>query len=230
MAGNRSPSKPGADGASPKPPVPSSSADVSSDAANANAGQIVTWVLVPLLGLGSTFMAERRRGTMRRILASPANRIAVVGGTAAAEVVAALAQIALLVGFGAVAFALPWLSHPAELAVLSIAFCIAGASLGALLGQFSRTERQAGSMGLVAAMVLAVLGGCWYPASRFPTSMQAVARLNPAGWAMDGFLAALSPASGAGPALRDAAFLALFSAVVLLIAILAGRLRRPAAA
>ena len=201
-------------------------ATFSSAAATSNAGQIITWVLVPLLGIGSNFISERRRGTMRRILATPTSSATTIAATAAAEVLAALVQIGLLVAFGAVAFHLPWLSHPAELIALSVAFCVGGASLGALLGLFARTERQAGSLGIAVAMVLAVLGGCWYPAVLFPAGLRAVTALDPAGWAMDGFLAVLSPAASAAGAWKSAALLLCFSAAVLLLTLGASRVRR----
>jgi ABC-2 type transport system permease protein len=196
-----------------------------SGAATGNAGQIITWVLVPLLGMGATFIAERRSGTLRRALVAPIPRGAITAGTVAAEVMAALVQIALLAVFGAVAFGLPWLAHPLELAALSVAFCCAGASLGALLGSFCRTQRQAGSLGLSVALVLAVFGGCWYPASLFPAGLRAVTRLDPAGWAMDGFLAVLGPGD-AGGAWRAAGLLAACAVAALLLTIARGRLRR----
>ena len=178
--------------------ISAGSADDSTSAATGNAGQIVTWVLVPLLGLGANFIAERRRGTMRRMLASPAGRGAVLAGIAGAEIVAAFVQVAILVLFGTYVLRLPWMTHPLELAALSMAFCVAGGALGALLGMFCTTQRQAGSLGLAVAMVLAVLGGCWYPAASFPASLKVITHWNPAGWAMEGFLSVLSP----GPSRR----------------------------
>jgi ABC-2 type transport system permease protein len=138
----------------------------------------------------------------------------------------ALVQMGLLISFGTLAFHLPWFSHPVELFGLSVAFCLAGASLGALLGAVCRTSRQAGSLGLALAMVLAVFGGCWYPSAFFPTSLRSVTKIDPAGWAMDGFLAVLSPSAGTGPALRGAALLLAFGLVVFLLAAAASRARR----
>ena len=212
------------------PAAGASSVDAPSSAATGNAGQIITWVLVPLLGLGAGFITERRRGTMRRVLTTPAPRGVVTAASVAAETLGALVQIGLLVAFGAAAFRLPWFSHPAELLFLSVAFCIAGAAIGAFLGTVCRTSRQAGSLGLALAMVLAVFGGCWYPSALFPSGMRRITGLDPAGWAMDGFLAVLSPAAGTGPALRSAALLLGFGAVLFLLVAAASRGRRAGAA
>jgi hypothetical protein len=208
-------------------PAPTPVAAVSAPAAAAvgNAGQIITWALVPLLGLGAGLIGERRRGTMRRIHSTPAPRSAALSATAAAEVVGALAQILLLVTFGTLVFRLPWFAHPLELVGLSFAFCVAGEALGAFLGAVCRTSRQAGSLGLAISMVLAVFGGCWYPSALFPSRIRAVTRLDPAGWAMDGFLAVLSPSSAAGPALHSAALLLVFGVLVFLLSAAVSRLR-----
>ncbi len=202
------------------------SADPSDRAVTGNAGQIVTWVLVPLLGMGSIFISERRRGTLRRAAASPAGRPALTAGTVAAEFAAAAVQIGLLLLFGSLIYGLPAGSHPLELALLSLAFCAAGAALGAVLGLVCRTERQAGAMSISAAMILAVFGGCWYPSSLFPAGLKKVPAFNPAGWAMDGFTSLLSPAGSAGGALQDALKLALFALALLFIVLAASRLRR----
>jgi len=210
--------------------VTSAAADGPSSAATSNAGQIITWALVPLLGLGAGFIGERRRGTTRRIYTTPAPRLVVVAASVAAEMLGALVQIGLLIFFGAAAFGLPWFSHPLELIGLIVAFCLAGASLGVLLGAICRTSRQASSLGLALSMVLAVFGGCWYPSAFFPAALRRVKGLDPAGWAMDGFLAALSPTAGAGPAVQSAVLLLGFSLVVLLLAGAASRGRRAAIA
>ena len=147
-------------------------------AAVGNAGQIITWALVPLLGLGAGFIGERRRGTMRRIRTTPAPRGVALSAGVAAEVAGALVQIMLLASFGTLVFRLTWFSHPLELLGLAIAFCCAGAALGALLGAVCRTQRQASSLGLAISLGLAVFGGCWYPTALFPAGLRSVTRLD----------------------------------------------------
>jgi ABC-type multidrug transport system permease subunit len=75
-------------------------------------------------------------------------------------------------------------------------------------------------------MVLAVFGGCWYPSAFFPAFLRSVTGLDPAAWAMDGFLAVLSPAAGSGAALRSTALLLGFGLIVFLLAAAASRLPR----
>lgn len=205
--------------------VTDGSGDGPSAAQIGNAGQIITWVLMPLLGIGVGFITERRRGTMRRVWTTPVSRGLAIAASIVAEVLGALVQIGLLVAFGTVVLGLSWFAHPLELAGLSVAFCLAGASLGALLGAVCRTPRQASSLGLALGLVMAVLGGCWYPSSMFPASLRGVANLDPAGWAMKGFLAVLSPSPSNGEALASMALLSAFGLVVFVLAALASRRR-----
>ena len=199
-------------------------------AAVGNAGQIITWALVPLLGLGAGFIGERRRGTMRRIRTTPAPRGVALSAGVAAEVAGALVQIMLLASFGTLVFRLTWFSHPLELLGLAIAFCCAGAALGALLGAVCRTQRQASSLGLAISLVLAVFGGCWYPTALFPGRAAKRDTTGSGGWAMDGFLAVLSPSAATGPVVRSTVLLLAFGAAVFLLSAAASRFRGSAAA
>jgi ABC-2 type transport system permease protein len=42
--------------------------------ANASAGQLVTWVFIPLFGISAMFAYERQQGTLRRILTTPTSK------------------------------------------------------------------------------------------------------------------------------------------------------------
>ena len=42
--------------------------------ANSSAGQMITWVFIPLIGISSAFAYERQRGTLRRLLTTPTNK------------------------------------------------------------------------------------------------------------------------------------------------------------
>jgi ABC-2 type transport system permease protein len=210
---------------SPAAAASNGSADEPSKAEISNAGQIITWVLMPLLGIGTGFITERRRGTMRRVWTTPVSRGLAIAASIVAEVLGALVQMGLLIAFGSVVLGLSWFAHPLELVGLSVAFCLAGASLGALLGAVCRTPRQSSSLGLALGLVMAVLGGCWYPSTMFPASLRGITNLDPAGWAMKGFLAVLSPSAASSEAVASMALLSAFGVVVFALAALASRRR-----
>jgi ABC-2 type transport system permease protein len=84
-------------------------------AANSSAGQLITWVFIPLLGIAALFAFERQKGTLRRLLMSPTRKATYLLGTIAGQVAAALVQMLLLVVFGAVVLKLPWGRDPGAL-------------------------------------------------------------------------------------------------------------------
>ena len=58
--------------------------------ANTSAGQLITWVFVPLFGISALFAYERQQGTLRRLLTTPASKATFLMGTISGQVVMAL--------------------------------------------------------------------------------------------------------------------------------------------
>ena len=67
-----------------------------------------------------------------------------------------------------------------------------------LSGTLARSEGQSQAIGIVTTVVLASLGGCWWPIEITPPWMRQFSMLLPTGWAMDGLHKLLS--YGAAPA------------------------------
>ncbi|HEX7975986.1 MAG TPA: ABC transporter permease, partial [Anaerolineales bacterium] len=70
--------------------------------ANSSAGQLITWVFVPLIGISSLFAYERQKGTLRRLMVTPTQRATFLLGAITGQVARAILQMLLLVGFGIV--------------------------------------------------------------------------------------------------------------------------------
>jgi ABC-2 type transport system permease protein len=147
--------------------------------ANSSAGQLITWVFIPLLGISSLFAFERQKGTLRRLLTTPTRKATFLLGTIFGQVATALVQMALLVAFGILVMKLNWGSQPLALAVILVASVLAAAALGTTLGTFVKTESQAGGLSIMTGMVMALLGGCWYPLEMFPRFIQNAVKILP---------------------------------------------------
>jgi ABC-2 type transport system permease protein len=80
--------------------------------ANSSAGQLITWVFIPLFGISALFAYERQQGTLRRLLITPANKAIFLLGTISGQVAMALVQMLLLVGFGILVMKLNWGREP----------------------------------------------------------------------------------------------------------------------
>ncbi len=156
--------------------------------ANSSAGQLITWVFIPLIGISAMFAYERQTGTLRRLLTTPTQRGIYLLGTICGAVTLALVQMLLLVGFGILVMGLDWGRSPPALAVMLVASTLAAAALGTTLGTFVKTEGQAGGLSIMLGMVMALLGGCWYPIELFPEFVRTAVKILPTTWAMQGLL------------------------------------------
>lgn len=181
-------------------------------AAQASAGQLITWVFIPLIGISALFAYERQQGTLRRLLTTPTARATYLLGAISGQVVTALVQMTLLIAFGAVVLNLNWGREPAALGAILLSSALAAAGLGAMLGTFIKTEAQANGLSIMLGMSMALLGGCWYPIELFPEAARTVVQALPTTWAMQGLLDLLIRGQGLPGVLLEAGVLLGFAA------------------
>lgn len=156
--------------------------------ANSSAGQLITWVFIPLFGISALFAGERQGGTLRRLLITPSSKATFLLGTISGQVAMALLQMLLLVGFAIVVMKLNWGREPLALFVILLASALAAAAFGTTMGTFIKTEGQASGLSIMFGMVMALMGGCWYPLELFPAAIQNAVKVLPTTWAMQGML------------------------------------------
>ncbi len=63
---------------------------------SSSAGQLITWVFIPLVGLSGAMAYERERSTLKRLLTTPTSRLTYFSATIFGQVLIALVQISLL--------------------------------------------------------------------------------------------------------------------------------------
>ncbi len=181
--------------------------------AQASAGQLITWVFIPLLGTSGLFAFERTTGTLRRLLTTPVSRAVYLLGAISGQLTLSLVQMLLLVLFGALVLGLKWGASPAGLAVILVTFGLAAVALGTMLGTLVRSENQANGVSMALGMSMALLGGCWYPLELFPPAARAAAQVLPTAWAMQGLNNLLLRGGGLAEVLPQAGVLLGFAAV-----------------
>lgn len=181
--------------------------------ANASAGQLITWVFIPLFGISALFAYERQQGTLQRLLTTPASKATFLFGTIFGQVLMALVQMSLLVGFGIIVMKLNWGREPLALFVVLLASALAAAAFGTTMGTFIKTEGQASGLSVMFGMVFAMMGGCWYPLELFPPAVQNAVRVLPTTWAMQGMLDLLLRGGGLQEILPEAGVLLGFAAL-----------------
>lgn len=187
--------------------------------ANSAAGQMITWVFIPLIGLSAMFAAERTGGTLRRLLVTPTSKALYIGGTVLGQVLTALVQMAVLITFGALVMGINWGRSPGPLALVMLTAALAAAALGTMLGAFVKTEGQANGLSIMIGMVMAMMGGCWYPIELFPQGIRSAAQALPTYWAMQGFLNIAVRGQGFSGVLLESAILFGFALVFFAIGV-----------
>jgi ABC-type multidrug transport system permease subunit len=151
-------------------------------------GNLVMFVLLVALTYGAASLAaERQGGQLRRLASAPVSRAEIVAGKLGGRLAVAVVQVTVLVLFAwvggqVIGFGLgdrPW----AVWLVLVVYGC-AVAPLGILVGALLRDPDRAANVGVIVTLVMAALGGCWWPLEVVSPTLQRVALLFPTGWTM----------------------------------------------
>ena len=162
---------------------------------------------------------ERRSHTLERLLSHGARRESVILGKFLGTAGIGLTQIALMWLVGLLAFGVELGESPAAVILLSLLMGLASAAFGVLLGSLVSNHRTASTAGVLISLVLAPLGGCWWPLFITPQWLQQLARLTPHGWANGGFNKLMVFNAGLGDVTAEMAALAAFGAAFLLLAL-----------
>ena len=185
--------------------------------AQASAGQLITWVFIPLLGASGLFAYERLLGTLRRLMTTPTRKSTFLLGAIGGQYLVALAQMVLLVAFGVLVMRVPWGRDPLALMVVLVTFGLAGVALGTALGTFVKTEGQSSNLSIMLGMAMALLGGCWWPMELFPAGLQQVVKVLPTTWAMSAMTDITMRGHGLVDILPEAAVLLGFAVVFFVV-------------
>ena len=130
---------------------------------------------------------ERQAYTLERLLANGVRREAVVLGKFIGIALRGTLQVVVLWLVGIPLFGVAAGASPAAVIVISVLMVLASAGAGLLLASLVSDVRAARSAGILASLILAPLGGCWWPLFTTPRWMQSLAKLTPHGWANDAF-------------------------------------------
>lgn len=183
--------------------------------AQAVPGTLVMFTMIVLLtGSATTLVVEREHGLLRRLASSPLSRGSIVLGKWLSRMTLGLVQIGFAMIVGTVLFRVDWGAAAPMVALLLVAWAAFTASLALLLSNLVRTPGQASGIGVLTSMVLAALGGCWWPIEITPRWMQTLALFLPSGWTMDAMHKLVNFGYGPSSALPHIAALAVGALVV----------------
>src|SRR6202521_3374864 len=133
------------------------------------------------------FLRERGQGTLERLMASPLRRAEIVLGYMLGFTVLALVQSAEVLAFSLVVLHVHNVGNVALIFLLEALMAIAAVNLGIFLSMFARTEFQAVQFIPLVIVPQMLLAGIIFPISTEPGPLQALSRVFPLTYALEGF-------------------------------------------
>ena len=149
-------------------------------------GTMVMFTMLVMFTVGASMLTvEREKGILRRLASSPMPREAVVASKWASRMALGMVQITFAMITGTLLFHVNWGAHLGMVLLVMVAYAGLAASLGMLLSNFAKNQRQVIGAGVLLSNVMAAIGGCMWPVEITPPWAQSLALLVPPGWAMD---------------------------------------------
>ena len=157
-------------------------------------GMLTQFIVMITMISGSVYLTqEKASGVLRRLAVSAFTPRTLIAGKLVGMVMLALVQAGILMAagwiigrFGLFGAEFYWGSAPLALFLLVLSFSIATAGITLFFGAILSTPAQASGVGWLAGMVMAGLGGCWWPLEITPQWLQTAGHIFPTAWMMDG--------------------------------------------
>ena len=150
-------------------------------------GYLVMFVFFTAAFAAAQLVRERQNHTLERLLSSSANKTAILGGVYGSTVVKGIIQIVIFWSVGIFGFKMNLGVSPLAVIVISLLMTLMASAFAVMLATFVKTERSASSIGVLTSLILAPLGGCWWPLYITPQWMQTISKITPHAWATTAF-------------------------------------------
>jgi ABC-type multidrug transport system permease subunit len=150
---------------------------------------LVMFTFFLVLTVGWLFVAERRQGTMKRLVVAPLTKGQILVGKMLPCLLLSLFQGFFLFGAGKLIFDMDWGAEPVWLLAVIPATSFAAIGLGMLVASLAHTETQVAIYGTLLVLILAILSGCLMgdPGLWDNERMQFLSRFTPHAWALDAY-------------------------------------------
>lgn len=176
---------------------------------------------VVALAAGS-LLTERESGTFRRLLAAPIPHWSIIAGKMLAYMLVVCVQVALLFSTAYFGFKMPLGTSPLALIVVTIAVALTAAALGMLVATIAKTSKQADNIGVLAALIMAGIGGAlpvtWPPLFRAEGFASTLSRLTPQAHAVEAYFSVMAENATLAQILPQVGILLAMAAVFFFVA------------
>ena len=146
-------------------------------------GYTVMFVFFIIGYVSASIRDEKRGGTLRRLLVTPASRAAILAGKLAMGFLIGIVQVALMFAVGRIFFGMGLGNNLPALLLLTMSLSAAATSIGLAASTVTRL----GNVLTAPLIVGGLLGGCIFPLDWMPKFLQTISYLLPHRWAMAGY-------------------------------------------
>jgi len=154
---------------------------------------VVMFLFINLFTYFAAYLVvEREMGHMRRMKVAPVPAWHILIGKISSRLFWNLLQMIILITFSVLVFGFKWGNDPIALIVFIFAFGLSSASMGVYFSTLFSNPNKCAGLGSLIVIIMAALGGCWWPLEVVPQYLRYVAYILPTGWAMDGFAKIMS--------------------------------------
>jgi ABC-2 type transport system permease protein len=172
-----------------------------------------------------TVAGEWERGSMEQLFASPVGRLEIVLGKLLPYLVLGMVELLLVLAFGALAFDLPFRGSVPLLFAMGFFFLVGMLGQGLLISVVAKNQLVATQAGALSALLPSLLlSGMVFPIENMPAPLQALSRVIPARYLVEGLRGILL--KGNGPAVLWPELLALVAFAVVILAVATARFQR----
>lgn len=148
-------------------------------------GNLVMYLMMNLLIFGgATVSAERRNGVIKRLLVHPVTRLEIVSGKIYGLMLLGLVQILFFLAVGRFLFHVNLGANLPAVTLTLILFAWVAGSLGVLVGSLFAAHDRVNGICVLSSLLMAALGGCWWPLEIGPPMLKTIALCLPTGWAL----------------------------------------------
>jgi len=138
-------------------------------------------------GIGFSIVDTRRRKLTKRLMATPMSRVHYLSSYLAWRMILLFVEVAIPVGFGALAFGVPIRGHLADLVLLSVIGSLSFSAIGLLVASRAQTIEAVSGLTNLVIMPMWIFSGVFFSAQRFPDVVQPLIRLLPLTAFIDAF-------------------------------------------
>jgi ABC-2 type transport system permease protein len=149
-------------------------------------GILVMFIMMIALSSGAlSLYLERKSGVLKRLAATPLTNQEIILGKWLGKWFITILQLIYGMVIGWLVFKIHWGNHLFTIVIILLLWAAFNSALAVLLGSLAKSEGQVSAIATITSLLLAALGGCWWPIEVTPMWMQSVANFLPTGWVMN---------------------------------------------